>query len=1310
MLASAADIVEIDGIYYELSSGETKTATVISGTNKYSGEVVITEAVTYNEETYSVTSIGGMTFKKIGNRISSISYTGNSAFCNCTGLTSVTIPNSVTSIGDGAFWGCTGLTSLTIGSNVTSIGVMAFGHCSGLTSVFIPQSVTSIGNFAFYDCRDLVSINVETGNTEYDSRDNCNAIIETQSNTLLSGCKNTIIPSNVTSIADKAFYYCSDLTSVTIPNGVTSIGEDAFCFCSGLTSITIPNSVTFIGNLAFSDCSGLTSITIPNSVTSIGQYPFHACRGLTSIEVEGGNTKYDSRDNCNAIIETQSNTLMSGCKNTFIPNGVTSIGDYAFYASGLTSVTIPNSVTSIGNYAFWACGMTSITIPNSVTFIGALAFKYCNKLTSVTIPNSVTSIGSDVFNNCSKLTSVTIPNSVTSIGSCAFESCVSLKDVYCYAENVPETRASAFTYCNLDNVSLHVPAGSVDAYKVATPWSGFKEVVAIESKKTINVETAGTLSTLIPETEKYLIEDLTLTGNLNGTDIRLLRDMAGNNYKGEVTEGKLRILDLSGASIVEGGDPYLESSSIKTTVGATMFPIYGSKYSTSKDVISYYMFAGCNSLQSVKLPAGITSIHFNGFAYCINMESISIFDKVTYLEISAFQDCRKLASIRIPKSVTNISGGSFSGCDNLNSIIVEEGNPKYDSRDNCNAVIETEDNRLIIGCRATTIPNTVTAIGMQAFYGCQFTSISIPSSVKTIEYGAFDASALTSIIIPSTVESIGIQIFRQCNQLTSIVVESGNPNYDSRENCNAIIETTTNKLIATCGTTVVPSSVTALGEYTFTHWKEIPSNLLDNVKIICDNAFDNALFVSIIIPEGVEIIGKEAFRCCNVMKTISLPASLKTIGDDVFSICYNLTEVYSHNPNPSDISENVFNYQIWDSSTHEYVPFSQKATLYVPAGSKEKYQATAGWKEFTNIEEIDFVSVDSESITIGKSGKASYCGDQSLDFSFSEEVKAYIATGYDKDAEIIWLTRVKDVPAGVPVLIKGEAGKTYDVPVTDSQNSYYTNMFVGNTSGASIDIYEKSDDGSKVNYYLKDGTFRSVSGNAKIGNNKCYLQLPATFNAAVTGASQTVTVGQTGKVSFAAPVDLDFTNVDGLKAFTATGYDKSTKTIWLTRVMKVQRGEGVLLKGNPDTYEIPSSAAQSRYENMFVGNTSGATIEIHETSDDGSQTNYYLKDGTFRSVSVNATIKNNKCYLALPTSMVAAGASTRSSEADYKLDEPEMITLPIVRSIESDNDGTTNLTPALSEGEGDWYTLQGQRVAKPGKGLYIRNGKVVVIK
>ncbi len=355
---------------------------------------------------------------------------------------------------------------------------------------------------------------------------------------------------------------------------------------------------------------------------------------------------------------------------------------------------------------------------------------------------------------------------------------------------------------------------------------------------------------------------------------------------------------------------------------------------------------------------------------------------------------------------------------------------------------------------------------------------------------------------------------------------------------------------------------------------------------------------------------------------------------------------------------------------------------------------------------------ETTAITIGKSGKASYCGDKSLDFSFSDEVKAYIATGFDKDAGTIWLTRVKDVPAGTPVLIKGEANKTYDVPVTDTKNSYYENLFKGNTSGATIQVNET--DGDMVNYYLSgDGTFKSVKGYVNIGNNKSYLQLPGTFKPAEAGATQTVKVGSAGKASFAAPVDLDFTNVDGLKAFTATGYDKSSKTIWLTRVMKVQKGEGVLLKGDAKDYEIPSVAVQSSYMNMFVGNTSGGQIQVQATSDDGSETNYYLKgDGTFVSVNGYVHINNNKCYLALPTSMVSTAASTRG-EASYLLEEPEVIKMPILfRSLDSDGIGTTGVKEVKSgEVESEkWFTLQGQRVAKPGKGMYIHNGKKVIVR
>ena len=238
----------------------------------------------------SVKSIGHDAFNKCSSLTSitipnSVTSIGTYAFSSCSSLTSITIPNSVTSIGYRAFEYCRGLTSVTIPNSVTSIGDEAFNKCSSLTSITIPNSVKSIGDDAFSSCSSLTSIIVDSRNSTYDSRENCNAIIKTATNTLIAGCKNTTIPNSVTSIGDDAFSYCSSLTSITIPNSVTSIGEGAFVGCSSLTSITIGNSVKSIGDDAFSSCSSLTSIVIPDSVTSIGDNAFMGCSSLTSITI-----------------------------------------------------------------------------------------------------------------------------------------------------------------------------------------------------------------------------------------------------------------------------------------------------------------------------------------------------------------------------------------------------------------------------------------------------------------------------------------------------------------------------------------------------------------------------------------------------------------------------------------------------------------------------------------------------------------------------------------------------------------------------------------------------------------------------------------------------------------------------------------------------------------------------------------------------------------------------------------------------------------------------------------------------------------
>ena len=463
-LLANAEAVEINGIYYNLST-ENNTAEVVMNPNKYSGEIVIPESANYEGTSYSVTSIGSV------------------AFLNCSGLTSIEIPNSVTSIGYYAFYGCSGLTSIEIPNSVTTIEYGAFDFCKGLTGVYI-SDIAAWCNISFSD---------------------------KSSNPL---------------------HYARHL----------------FLNRAEVKDLVIPNSVTSIGSWAFDGCLDLTSVTIPYGVKEIGKSTFSSCENLIAIKVENGNPFYDSRDDCNAIIRTADNELVVGCSNTIIPNGVTSIGEGAFYGcSGLTSITIPNGVTSIGEGAFYGC----------------------SGLTSITIPNSVTSIGEDAFSGCTSLPII---------------------DNYRYADT-------------------------------------------------------------------YLIEVV---------------------------------------------DKTIATCTIK--------------------------------------------------------------DGTRFIGSGAFFDCTKLASVTIPNSVISIECPIFGKCDNIKTIKVENGNPIYDSRDDCNAIIRTADNELIVGCSNTIIPNGVTSIGEDAFYDCSgLTSITIPNSVTSIGYYAFEnCSSLTSITIPNGVTSIGIYAFYNC--------------------------------------------------------------------------------------------------------------------------------------------------------------------------------------------------------------------------------------------------------------------------------------------------------------------------------------------------------------------------------------------------------------------------------------------------------------------------------------------------------------------------------------------------------------------
>ena len=520
----------------------------------------------------SVTSIGAcafwycssLTYVPIPDSVNSI---GDQAFYGCSGLTLVVIPNSVTSIGGGAFSGCSNLSSLvvapgnpvydsregcnaiiesasntlivglassTIPDGVTSIGNCAFQNCDDLTSVDIPNGVTNIGDYAFYDCDGLASVTipgsvthignnafqygynlsslvVDADNPVYDSRGECNAIIESATNTLIVGCQSSIIPDDVTSIGDYAFSYCMGLTSIEIPNSVTNIGNGAFYSCYDLQSVEIPNSVTTIGTRAFAGCSNLQSVDIPNGVISIKEQAFSGCSDLTSIvipnsvtEIEPGafsncpsiisvvvaegNTVYDSRGGCNAIIEKSSNTLIVGCQSTTIPNSVTSIGDYAFSNhTGLTSIDIPNSVKSLGYEAFY---------------------------------------------NCYNLTSIVIPNSVTSIEGCAFQSCSGLTTI---TSNIPADKlfsVSEYLFDGVDktNCTLNVPYGAQATYAYTEGWEDFENIVEMDPPSfNLTVSSAG-----------YATLYLDYTAQIpEGVSVYTANEVEGNLLKMELVEGVL---------------------------------------------------------------------------------------------------------------------------------------------------------------------------------------------------------------------------------------------------------------------------------------------------------------------------------------------------------------------------------------------------------------------------------------------------------------------------------------------------------------------------------------------------------------------------------------------------------------------------------------------------------------------------------------------------------------------------------------------------------------------------------------------------
>ena len=572
-----------------------------------------------------VTSIGNSAFNRSSNLTSitipnSVESIGNSAFQSCEKLTSIKMPNSVTSIGNFAFSNCYGLTSITIPNSIESIGGFAFYFCS-LTDITIPNSVTSIGESAFGGCLGLTSIVVESGNTVYDSRNNCNAIIITESNVLHTGCKNTIIPDGITSIGDYAFCSCGNLKNITIPNSVQSIGKCAFFSCSLIESITIPNSVITIESQAFNGCVDLESVTIPNSVITIESQAFDGCVSLESVTIPnsvksigfaafGGCTSLSTIYVKPTTPPTLGNSPFYNCANgynIYVP--AESLDAYKaadgwkdLNISAVYEETAPNKqiwyTSSDGNVVtpyktdvfganivsnVYENGKGIITFDGDVTSIGNSAFDRISNLTSITIPNSVTSIGSYAFFHCS-LTDITIPNSVTSIGKNAFGCCLGLTSIVVESGNT--------VYDSRNNCNA---------------------IIITES----NVLHTGCKNTIIPDGITSIGDyAFCMCGNLNSITI-----------------------PNSVESIGEGA------------------------------------FYCCGLLEGITIPNSVITIESGAFEDCVRLTDITISNSIESIGANVFRQCISLTNITIPNSVKSIGGSAFSGCTSLSTIYVKPTTP-----------------------------------------------------------------------------------------------------------------------------------------------------------------------------------------------------------------------------------------------------------------------------------------------------------------------------------------------------------------------------------------------------------------------------------------------------------------------------------------------------------------------------------------------------------------------------------------------------------------------------------------------------------
>ena len=712
------------------------------------------------------------------------------------------------------------------------------------------------------------------------------------------------------------------------------IGKNAFSSCNSLKRLTLPKDITSIEQSAFFGCTGLMSITIPSYVTSISKYAFWGCSSLTSIE---------------------------------LPNSLTTIDEAAFRkCTSLTSVTLTSNLTSIGSQAFIGCSQLKEVrynvLDDLATYIQTdhpeividndcnCDFKYYQnnqEITSLKIPAGTTSIGKNVFQKYNGIQSLTFSPALTSINDLQF-SCdfTNLKSVYVGWQD-PIAAGTFYGDADMSNCTLYVPQGTKNTFSKADVWKNFGKIIEYNNQPNITLEQPGTLPQKISASDKYQITNLKVKGDINGTDIKFIREMAGVSVMGKETDGELAYLDLSEAQIVSGGDCYYQDySDNKHYTSDDEFGVgFFSKCKGLKAItlpgkvksVGESAFDDCYSLETLNLPSGITSIGNNAFAGCLSLTSVTLPSELISIGDRAFWCCRRLTSLDLPSSLTTVGEEAFAGCSQLTSLTLHSGltNIKV-----YNLLVDNDlkDVRYIIDSDLETYLQSNHPIiydircGIKYYLNDQeITTLEIPSEITHIGDGVFFSSNnLTNLTLSSRVTSIGISAFSYCSNLKDVryyiyddfatYIQNGHPAF--YVGCG-IKYYWNNQEISTLE---IPSSVTKIGDYAFHRCSGL---------------------TTLNLPSNVTSIGYRAFSECSDLTSVDLPSSITNIGDYVFFYCENLSKVNL----PSEITA---------ISNGAFGGCSSLKNIELPAGI-----TSIGEEAFVNCSNLQNMNLPSGITTIG---------------------------------------------------------------------------------------------------------------------------------------------------------------------------------------------------------------------------------------------------------------------------------------------------------------------------------------------------------